>query len=345
MAKKKATRKKATPKPKSAEEEALEQAQGDAAQVPEDDSDILLDELGEDESLFDDEYSPDEGEPLIDHDSLPVPFRPSDLAELMQDERHAEHPAIHDPAKFLRATGLPNPVIACRVTGRKGRRFRHAGLGSAIHGLDARQVAPYRAAQQNGDEPRMAPAESRPDDLQALLGELRSARTDTTAAALFTLWPRLRAMSRRHLPAHSALRAGLDSEDLTQDGLLQLVQNVDRFRGTSWPEFLAFVHAILAQKKGQHVRRQAVRRAELATGSPSDEVAADTPTPSVDAMAAEDRHRLRELVGALPEPYRTAVRLRLEGFDNAAVALQLGIGRDAVRQRLSRAVKLLQERW
>lgn len=171
------------------------------------------------------------------------------------------------------------------------------------------------------------------------------ARPGHHGAALLALVARLRAMARRHLPQQSPLRAGLDSEDLAQEGILQIVRHVDRFRGSTWPEFLAFVHAILVQKSGQAARRHAVRRAEFAATVASDQLAADRATPSVDAAAAEERQRLRSLVAALPEPYRAAVQLRLEGFDNLAIAARLGISGDATRQRLSRAVKLLQEQW
>lgn len=166
-----------------------------------------------------------------------------------------------------------------------------------------------------------------------------------TPGALLAWLPRLRAMARRHLPANSPLRAGFDSEDLLQEGLLQLVRTVEQFRGSTWGEFLAFVHSILAQKKGQQVRRHQVRQREFAPEASSDLLAATLPTPSVDAIAGEDRRRVRELVDALPEPYRTTMLLRLQGADNDVLAQQLGIGPEALRQRLSRAVRMLQERW
>jgi DNA-directed RNA polymerase specialized sigma24 family protein len=37
--------------------------------------------------------------------------------------------------------------------------------------------------------------------------------------------------------------------------------------------------------------------------------------------------------------------LRIEGLDNAEIAARFALPQDLVRQRLSRAVKLLQERW
>lgn len=152
-------------------------------------------------------------------------------------------------------------------------------------------------------------------------------------------------MARRHLTAGSALRAMIDSEDLLQEGLLQLVRTADQFRGGTWPEFLAFVHAVLAQKKVQQVRRHQVRANEFRDNVPNEDVPAVQPTPSVDMMAQEDRARLRQLIAGLAEPYRTTLQLRLEGVENQDLAQRLGITPEALRQRLSRAVRMLQERW
>lgn len=185
----------------------------------------------------------------------------------------------------------------------------------------------------------------RPDDLQQLVSAMCALGATPTAGALAEFLPRLRQMARRHLPPESALRAMIDSEDLLQEGLLQLVRNVEQFRGATWPEFLAFVHAILAQKKQQHARRHQVRAGEYDGKPPHESLPSDQPTPSVDAMAQEDRQRLRQLVASLSEPYRMTLLMRLEGHDNDEIARRLGITSEALRQRLSRAVRMLQERW
>jgi RNA polymerase sigma factor (sigma-70 family) len=186
---------------------------------------------------------------------------------------------------------------------------------------------------------------SRPADLQELLAAMQRVAGDPHPAVLLEWLPRLRRMARAHLPPNSPLRIAGDSEDLLQEGLVQLVRKVDTFRGETWPEFLAFVHAVLAQKKGQQVRRHVVRQKEFAPVAESDTLSAEQPTPSVDAMAAEDRAKVRRLVQELSEPYRTTMQLRLEGHEPEAIAGQLGITAEALRQRLSRAVRMLQERW
>ncbi len=191
----------------------------------------------------------------------------------------------------------------------------------------------------------MADSQQRPEDLQQLVDAMRALGAAPTAGTLGEFLPRLRQMARRHLPAESAVRALIDSEDLLQEGLLQLVRNVEQFRGGTWPEFLAFVHAILAQKKQQQARRRQVRAGEFDTSPPQESLPSGQATPSVDAMAQEDRLRLRQLIATLAEPYRTTLMLRLEGLDNDELARRLGVSAEALRQRLSRAVRMLQERW
>lgn len=184
-----------------------------------------------------------------------------------------------------------------------------------------------------------------PQDLIELLDELRGLRQATSAELLTGLLPRLRSLARKNLPARSPLRLGFDSEDLLQEGMLQLVRQAETFRGTTWAEFLAFSHAILTQKTAQQARRHTVRRNELGSTFDSSTVPSDDPTPSVHASDAEDKKRVQLLIATLPEPYREAIELRLRGLDNTAIAERLHITDEAVRQRLSRAVKMLQERW
>lgn len=186
---------------------------------------------------------------------------------------------------------------------------------------------------------------SPPKDLVELQAQLRGLREAGPAELVTGLLPRLRAMVRKHLPPQSPLRLGLDSEDLMQEGLLQLVKQSENFRGNTWPEFLAFVERVLSQKSAQQARRHTVRRREFESQIEAATLPSKDPTPSVDASSSEDRRRVQKLVIDLPEPYRAAIQLRLEGLDNQSIAKKLGITDEAVRQRLSRAVKMLQDRW
>jgi RNA polymerase sigma factor (sigma-70 family) len=229
-------------------------------------------------------------------------------------------------------------------------RGRHAGL---VVGGGARGRRLVRCVAAHGQWPSwlgfvnacMSDSVDRPEDLKELITAMRALGATPPAVALRTFLPRLRQMARFHLPTTSAVRALIDSEDLLQEGLLQLVRNVEQFRGRTWSEFLAFVHAILAQKKLRHRRRHQVRAEEFKSTPPHDSLPAEMPTPSFGAMAQEDRERLRLLLRTLSEPHQAVLLLRLDGMDNGEIAARLGITVETVRQRLSRAIRTLQERW
>jgi RNA polymerase sigma factor (sigma-70 family) len=88
-----------------------------------------------------------------------------------------------------------------------------------------------------------------------------------------------------------------------------------------------------------------VRAEEFKPAPPHDSLPANLPTPSFGAMAQEDRDRLLLLLRTLSDSHRAVLQLRLEGMDNAEIAARLGLTVETVRQRLSRAIRLLQERW
>lgn len=182
----------------------------------------------------------------------------------------------------------------------------------------------------------------RAPELQSLIADLQRAQ-GADGLVLLAWWKRLRKMARSHLPANSPLRCGLDSEDLLQDGLLKLVKHVGCFRGATWPEFLAFVNSVLQQRVVDHARRLDVRRKEHMVQD-LQPVARDR-TPSVNVAEREERQRLTELIEDLPEPYRAAMLMRLSGLANSEIATRLGVAEVALRKRLSRAMKMLKERW
>jgi len=201
-------------------------------------------------------------------------------------------------------------------------------------------AAPDAAAAPGDAEAPPAPE----GDLLVMLDLLRACRDEPGGAPLAEFLARLRRMARRHLPTHSILRRGLDSEDLAQEGLLQLLKNLDQFRGATVAEFLAFANAIIGQQAARQARWQDVRKKELRGGDAAAH-AEEPRTPVSEAMAAEEVRRLRRLVGELAEPYRTALRMRLDGRTNLEIAAELGVREDLVRKRLSRALKELHGRW
>lgn len=184
-----------------------------------------------------------------------------------------------------------------------------------------------------------------PPDLAELLAELRGLRESASSERIQAMLPRLRSMVRKNMPNRSPLRLGIDSEDLLQESLIQLVRQLDSFRGASWGEFLSFVQAILSQKTAQQARRHQLRKNEFASAGGSTEVPSADPTPSVDASRAEDKLRVQSLVRSLPSKYRRPIEMRLSGHGNDFIAKELGLTDEALRQRMSRAMTMLKSRW
>ncbi len=190
-----------------------------------------------------------------------------------------------------------------------------------------------------------------PSDLAALIKDLQASQDAGPGVMLTKLIPQLHRAAKRHLPANSPLRINIDSEDLMQETLLHLIANVGAFRGSSWAEFLAFTKAITLQKAAEAARRAQARNARFdlvkpqKTPSQTPEQPSLDPTPSVHASAKEDKQRLTVILAELPELYRMVMRLRLDGLKTTAIAALLHVTDETVRQRLSRALQMLQERW
>lgn len=190
-------------------------------------------------------------------------------------------------------------------------------------------------------------ANGMPADLAEVLALLRAPQQAHGVPKVLEVMASLRLKARRGLPATAPLRRQIDSEDLVQDTVVDLMEAVHRFRGSTWPEFLAFANAVLAQRTTHQRRRAQVRAAELspAQNTSEEELPGTTATPSVDAAHLEDKAKLARLIDALPADHRRVLRLRLEGLDGPAIAQRLELGEDAVRQRLSRALAMLRQNW
>ena len=181
--------------------------------------------------------------------------------------------------------------------------------------------------------------------LEGFLKDLRACKGAAGEVRLGKLLLRLRVIARRHLPVTSNLRIGLDSEDLAQEGVVHLLSNIDRFRGTTWGEFFAFAAAIVEQQAAAQARWQRVRKPELRSQEDAQDHARHAQTPSNNAESKEDKLRLHRLLATLSEPYRAALELRLAGKSNLEIAAILGCREDLVRKRLSRALAILQGQW
>lgn len=108
------------------------------------------------------------------------------------------------------------------------------------------------------------------------------------------------------------------------------------------------MHGVLLREKtdlGRHHGRQMRSTAAIESDSDAAAAVADPVTPSVVLASAEDRERLETWLEELPESPRAALRLRLDGIDYAGIARRLEVSEDNARQRVSRALRVLRERW
>ncbi|MDA7936530.1 RNA polymerase sigma factor [bacterium] len=183
------------------------------------------------------------------------------------------------------------------------------------------------------------------DGLEAILRLLGACKSDPSGKEVEDLMINLRSIARRHLPATSPLRNGFDSEDLAQEGVIQLIANLDRFRGKTIGEFLSFANAIINQQAAKQARWQKVRRSELRSFENVAEQVSDLSTPSTDAIKEEETKRAKMLVHELAEPYRETVLLRFEGKSYTEIADLLSVSEEVVRKRFSRALKVIQSQW
>lgn len=146
---------------------------------------------------------------------------------------------------------------------------------------------------------------------------------------------------RHHALVESVVRraggAG-DTGDLVQEVFLDAwaglasLEHPERLRG--WLVRLAQNRRAALGRRRQVEERGLPRVARQASAAESDRL-----------VRLEDRERLRTALDELPPEARAVVSLRyLEGLQAPEIAAELGISPEAVRQRLSRALRALRER-
>jgi len=145
----------------------------------------------------------------------------------------------------------------------------------------------------------------------------------------------------------AVLRTGSDVEDTMQDTYVAVLRNLDQFEGRAqFGTWLLKIgtNAALARM------RQRMRVVQLDDLPDLDELdpalhrdAAAARTPEQQVLNNEIIALVEEAIGRLPYDYRQVFMLRtIEGLDTTETAKVLGIGEDAVRQRLHRAREMLQ---
>lgn len=156
---------------------------------------------------------------------------------------------------------------------------------------------------------------------------------------------------------HDKLRVRCDTSDLVQRTLLEATKSFQRFRGTTEPEFSAWLKRILAAQLADAVR------AHLAAGKRSlhkerricfgdddsasiswyEPVATQT-SPSMRVIRAERALRLAQLLAQLPPDQQEALRLRhMEGLRIDEIAERMQRTETAVGGLLKRGLKKLRD--
>jgi RNA polymerase sigma-70 factor, ECF subfamily len=164
--------------------------------------------------------------------------------------------------------------------------------------------------------------------------------------------PYLRILARTQM--RKAYQAKVGASDMVQQAMLQAVQGLDGFRGSTEAEFRGWLRQILAHhlchldrdmhREKRDVRREQSMEQKLAQSSMRLEalLAGDGPTPSQNVAMGEHVLRIADAVERLPESQRDAIRLHyLEGLKLSEVAERLEKSTGAVAGLLHRGMKTL----
>jgi RNA polymerase sigma-70 factor (ECF subfamily) len=161
-------------------------------------------------------------------------------------------------------------------------------------------------------------------------------------------------LTRSHLGAR--YRARLDPSDIVQQSLLQAHQKQHQFRGSTDGERMAWLKQILAHNLADAIRGLTRAKRDIARERSIDEQVGDSfsrvdgwladaqPSPSQQAVRAEELIAMSDALGQLPEAQREAIVLHhLQGLPLAEVGLQLEKSPSAVAGLLHRGLKRLRE--
>jgi RNA polymerase sigma-70 factor (ECF subfamily) len=145
-----------------------------------------------------------------------------------------------------------------------------------------------------------------------------------------------------------------DASDVAQDCWIKLtsLEPGQEFRGTTGPEFLAWLRTIAERRvlDVERARKAQKRGGGLVGRLPGDSagdiaVAADASTPSQPLIRQEEHDALEAALRRLPANYEQVLRLRFsaENLTFAEIAGRVGSTEDAVKQLCRRAIERLTE--
>ncbi len=167
-----------------------------------------------------------------------------------------------------------------------------------------------------------------------------AAAVPPTAEEVFRQFgPRVYSLARRMLGSDA------DAEDVTQEVLLQVIRNRDKFRGES--AFSTWLYRVTANAALTYRARRATREKHqapeplhhfLEDGNHAAPVKGWAVGPEELALSRERRELIEKAIAGLPEMYRDVFVLAdVEGLPNQEIADILGMSLSAVKSRLHRA--------
>lgn len=200
---------------------------------------------------------------------------------------------------------------------------------------------------------RKLPDDTQPTQLTRVLQQARGGDSAAEARLLELCRRYVEVHAQRQL--HSGLAPRVDASDIVQETLLDAWQGLDRFRGTTSAELLAWLKQIVLRNALDAARQHAVaakrclgREVPLGSSSAADETGrlADVPsldeTPSQCAAKCEEELLLADAIAELPADYQQVLICRsLLRQPFAEVAERMNRSRPAVQMLWARAVEQL----
>lgn len=155
-----------------------------------------------------------------------------------------------------------------------------------------------------------------------------------------------RVLGIRLVELYPGLRRMIDTGDLAQSVMTDLLPAIPDLKFTTEAAFLSYLVQRMRWKANDRVRSPRART-ERATGDPDTALPGELTPETSDALrgliAEEERSALLFTIHRLPERERTLLLRYLEGADSAQVGAELGLAPEAYRKALQRAIARARE--
>lgn len=176
------------------------------------------------------------------------------------------------------------------------------------------------------------------DSTEQLLHRIRAGDPHARERLLARYVPMLRRWAHGRLPPHA--RDLGDTEDLVQATVLRALGTLERFEYEGAGCFLGYLRHLLLNVLRNEIRRSVTRgdRTPLPDALGDD----DGLSPLEAAVGRERLRRYEQALAALPQRQQELLVMRIEfGLDYDEICAETGLGRDALRMTIKRAVTQL----